>query len=168
MYHIRYADDFVWILNFIQLLYNVHAKTECHVRAAYFRKFAMFTELLFKFLAAMVSCSLIVFLIAPVYIYFAEKKLVPIVPIFIPGVDENTTVGYCILMTFHLMLFMLGLVGYLAFEFLLEIITISSLIFGKLISMDTERINDDLDNELLTDAVHRLRNVILMHQEMSE
>lgn len=58
--------------------------------------------------------------------------------------------------------------GYIAFEFLLEIIMISSLMFGKLIAMDTERINDDLDNGMSTVATYRLRNVFLMHQEMDE
>lgn len=168
MYHIRYVDDFMWMLNFIQKLYDVHVKTESHARVEYFRKFGLFTEILFKYLAALVYLACIMYFLTPIYVYVMENKRIPFVPLYAPGIDENTTIGYTILMAYHLMLLFTGCAGFLAFEFLLEINIISSLMFGKLIAMDTEQINNDLDNEMMTDATYRLRNVFLMHQEMAE
>lgn len=168
MFHIRYADEYLWSLNFIQKLYNVHAKTESHDRAKYFRKFAMCTEFLLKFFTCVVLLALLLPFLVPIYIYVMENKLVPVCPFYLPGIDENTTAGYIILLTFHLTACCIGIVGYAAFEFLLDTVVISSLIFGKLIATDTGLISNDLDNEKRRDAIYRLRNVFLMHQEMCE
>lgn len=168
LYQVRYGDDFVWILNFIQMLYDTNATTKSHARAEYFRKFGFFTEFLFKCVTTLVYLACISYFLTPIYVYVVQKERIPLIPLYVPGIDENTTIGYTVLMAFHLMLLFVGCAGFVAFEFLLEIIIISSLIFGKVIAMDTERINDDLENEMMADATFRLKNVLLMHQEMAE
>lgn len=77
--------------------------------------------------------AVVMFFCTPVYVYFTEKQLVPLIPQYVPGIDERTAVGYVILMAYHLIEFTLGMAGFIAFEFLLEIIIISSLMFGKLV-----------------------------------
>lgn len=150
------------------MLYNANEITESHCRAEYFRKFGLFTELLFKFLTALVYLACITYFLTPIYVYLMDGERNSLFPLYAPGIDENTTIGYAILMVFHLMLLFVGCASCVAFEFLLEIIIISSLIFGKLIAMDSEQINANLENEKLIDAMHRLKSTLLMHQEMAE
>lgn len=104
----------------------------------------------------------------PIYVYVVENNLVPLMPIFLPGIDETTTSGYVQLMIIQLIQITVCVMGFLAFEFLLEIIIISSMIFGKLIALETELINNDLENGMILNATYRLKNILLMHQEMSE
>ena len=94
MYQTRYVDDYMWILNFIQKLYNAHAKTECHDRAEYFRKFALFTEYLFKCLCIVLFSAIILYFLMPIYVYVVENKLIPLMPLYLPGIDETTISGY--------------------------------------------------------------------------
>lgn len=148
-------------------MYNIHANTGSHARAEYFRKFAMFTEFLFKFLSFMLLVAVIFFFIVPVYVYVMENKLVPLIPLYMPGIDETTTTGYLLLLLLHSAQILMSVIGFLAFEFLLEIIVINSMIFGKLIALDTELINNDLENGMRHDAIYRLKNIFMMHQEMA-
>lgn len=168
MYHIRYADDYLWILNSIQTLYVVHAKTESPTRAEYFRKCALFTEWLFKFLASMLIMASMLFILMPIYMYAVENDRILLMPFYLPGIDENTITGYTMTMAFQTSMLLFGIPGFLAFEFLLEIIILSSFIFGKLIALDTAHMNDDLKSKVIQNATHRLRNILMMRQEMIE
>lgn len=80
----------------------------------------------------MVFLAVVMFFCTPVYVYFTENQLVPLIPQYVP-IDARTAVGYVILMAYHLIEFTLGMAGFIAFEFLLEIIIISSLMLGKLV-----------------------------------
>lgn len=166
IYHVRYYEDYVWCLNFIQKLYNVHANARSRARTEYIQKCAIFTEFLFKFILVVVLLALLVYFLYPLYVYVTKNKLIPLGPLYLPGIDETTTTGYLILFMFHCALIYVALVGFSAFELLMEIIVISSLIFGKLIAIDTELISNDLIDERRRDAIHRLSNLFLMHQEM--
>lgn len=168
MYHIRYEEDYLWSLNFIQQLYNIHAKTASPARAEYFRKFAMFTEFLFKFLTFVLLMAVIFFFIVPIYVYATENRLVPLIPLYLPGIDETTNTGYMLLLLLHSTQTVMCVIGFVAFEFLLEIIVINSLIFGKLIALDTEMISNELENGMRHNAIYRLKNIFIMHQEMAE
>lgn len=168
IYHLQYADDYFWLLNFIQLLYDMHAKTTSPTRAEYLRKCGLFTEWLFKFLATMFTMACMLYFFMMIYMYAMENELVPLIPLYLPGVDENTIAGYSILMIYQATIFLFGIPGFVACEFLLEIIIISSLIFGKLIALDTEHVNNDLANGMTRNATYRLKNVLAMRQEMVE
>lgn len=168
MFHIRYADDILWILNYIQKLYNANAETKSQTRAEYFNHFGLFTEILFGLLTCGIILICIMLCSAPIYAYFMDGELVPFLPIFMPCMDETTPIGYAMLMIFQLFVFLVGNSFFLSFEFLLDVMVISSLIFGKLIALDTEQINNDLKRKMFNDAKFRLRNIFLMHREMSE
>lgn len=86
-------DDFQWSTHFLQHIYKVHITTKNRDLMLYFHKFALFTELLFKLLLVLYFMACGLFLVYPVYMYFIQNELVPILPVYIIGVDENTTTG---------------------------------------------------------------------------
>lgn len=171
MYHMRYIDDFNWIIQKVQSLYKVHITTESLDRIQYFRKFALFTEILFKVMTAIHVPLLLAFLSYPIFVYLTTSKVVPVVPMHhLPMINGTTAIGYTVTAIHHMGCVIFTPIGYLAFEFFMATIITSSLIFGKLISTDLEQINMDLlekDSRLIT-AKARFRNVLLMQQEMGE
>lgn len=99
--------------------------------------------------------------------YFFEHEVVPIIPVFVPFIDETQLTGYIILGVFHITLLVLGILGVLACDFFMAIIIISTLIFAKLTSMELEQI--DIDQQIEDPEISirgRFKNVLLMHQEM--
>lgn len=167
LYHIRYVDDLQWILRFVQNLYKVHVKTESAERIEYFGNFAMVTEYLFIVMSTLYLLSVFTFFPYPVYMYYIEHEVVTIIPIYLPFLDHADFMGYCILGAFHIILFIFATLGILACDFFMAIVIVSTLIFSKLISLELEQVNTDLDQKCAELIVRgRLRNVLLMHQEM--
>lgn len=170
MYHIRYIDDLRWTINCIHKLFNVHKTSKSPERLDFFRKFALFTEIFFKAMTTTYISFIFVFPGYLVYVYLVKGEWVPVLPIYIPGVDESTLTGYMILVAFQIIVVPLATIGLVAVEFLISILIIGSLIFAKLISLDLHQINIDLveGSSGMLAARARLRNIFLMHQEMDE
>lgn len=170
MYNARYAEDFHWTINLIQNLYKIHAKTKSHDMANYFDKFALFTEILFKAMILSFALCTATFLLYPFYLYFVEGELLPMMPLYLPGINVSTFIGFIILNFYQLLCASISAIGFSALEFLMAIIIISSLIFSKLISRELIQINIDLqdsDSGMLV-VKSRLQNILLMHQELGE
>lgn len=112
----------------------------------------------------------IIFLFYSVYMCFALDEFVPIFPIFVPYIDEKTSLGFAILCIYHITCLIVAVMGFSGQEFFTTIIIISSLIFSKLISLDLKQINMDLqeDGAEMLQVKGRLRNVFLMHQNVDE
>lgn len=170
MYNAKYAEDFYWTIHLIQDLYKNHAETDSRDLAEYFNKFSQFTELLLKVMIIVFLTCTAAFPSYSFYMYFVKGELMPIMPLYLPGLDETTIIGFILLNLYHFICATISAVGLSALEFLTAIIIISSLIFSKLISRDLQQINDDLedgDSGILI-IKERLRNIFLMHQELSE
>lgn len=170
LYHVRYASDLVWMITTIQNLYKVHTNTESRTRGKFIHQCAFVTEIVFKFMTSMYILAVFAFFTLPIFVYIVTGDLIPIAPIYIPGIDENSVSGYIALLGIHSSCFFVAVLGFIATEFLLATVIMSTMIFGKLIAADMKLINDDLelDQPNILHARLRLRNVLLMHQEMCE
>lgn len=155
-------------MNFIQRLFNVHIQTEFHVRAEFFRKFAMFIEYLFIVYLFLHVLAVLMFFLAPIYMYIVIGEVTIIAPMYFPFFDETTTIGFIGTFLTLTVMFLLGLVGFLAFEFFISAVIICSLIFSKLIQLDMKQLDVELEEERIDDAKYRFVNIVLMHQEMNE
>ena len=148
----------------------MNAKSKSRDLAEYFEKFATFTEFLFRWMIIVFVMGPFLFMLFPIYKYFTDGELIPIMPLFFPGIDEKTIIGYVVLNLYLLLISVMGITCLFALEFLMAIIIISSLIFAKLIGRQLQQMNVDLqddDCEMPT-IKGRLRNIFLMHQEMGE
>lgn len=167
MYHIRYVDDLQWIIRFVQNLYHIHVTTKSVERIDYFDKFALFTEIFFHVMTTLYILSVFTFLPYPIYMYFFKNEVVPIIPLYLPYVDDEQLSGYIILGTFHIIIFFLATLGVLACDFFMAIVIISTFIFAKLITWDLEQTDTEQSaKDSLRLVRGRFRNVLLMHQEM--
>lgn len=102
--------------------------------------------------------------------YFVKNELVPIFPVYVPRIDEKTAFSYTILLIYDLIGFFFALFGVLAYDFFIAILISNALIFSKLISLETQQLNNNLQDgsEPLISTRARFRNILQMHQEMLE
>lgn len=165
MYHACfYTKDFCWTANFIRNMYKIHITTESPERVEYFKKCTLYTEYLFKGMTILYILSSFSFFIYPLYMYFFENEIVPILPIYLPGIDENTRNGFIILTTFQGSAFFMVLFGLLGF--IIVIFVSSPLIFAKIIWFEVQQIHCDLkEDEPPIVIKYRFRNILLLHQQ---
>lgn len=164
-----HSQDFRWLARFLEHLYKAHITTKSPVRLKYFEKFARITEIFFQCLFILYISSVILFLVYPFFMFVTQNELIPLFPLYIPGIDEKTTSGYIILTMSHLYLLILCVMGLLSYDYFNSVVMISSLIFAKLIGWEMDEIHVDLQENATKWRVHgRLRNILQMHQEMFE
>ena len=170
LYTFRYVDEYEWLINSVRDLFKLHNKSESRDRLEIFRKFSLFTEILFKFTIGLYIIGALVLFVFTFHVYLTTGEMIPIVPIFIPGIDATTSLGYTIHTIFHIVLIAFVVFGFASIDFLIAILITSSLIFSKLIAIDLKQINTDLSgkNAKMINAIGRFRNVLLMHREMGE
>lgn len=154
----------------IQKLYKVHINTEYRTRLEFLNKCAFITEIVFQLMCSTYILAILAFFMLPIVVYVFTGELIPIAPIYFPGIDENTVIGYVLLLFYHTSCFIVADFGFIATEFLLAIVIMSTMLFGKLIAADMQLINDDLEQAKpnILHARLRLKNVLMMHQEMCE
>lgn len=142
-------------------------KSQSTDRIVYFEKFAFYTEMLFKVMLTLYILSVFTFLPYPIFMYLFRKEVVTMLGLYMPGIDETTLVGYTFLTIYQFIALLFATLGVCAYDFFIAISTISSLIFSKIISLEMDQINIDLEKgESILIVLGRFRNVILMHQEM--
>lgn len=169
LYNIHYVDDIQWVIYFIQDIYRAHITTTSPERREYFRKFAMITDYMFKIILFMYLSTVSTCFMYPFLVYFTQNEVVPIMPLFIPGINENTTFGFIILTIYHIFMILLASFGVVATDFFLALIIISSLIFAKIISLELQQIHIDLEEkDSRLKVKSRFRNILRMHKEMCE
>lgn len=167
---IRYAEDMQKMMRTLQNLYKVQMGLDSIERTEYFRKFSFFTEILFiAMVVGYYACGLC-FLSYPIIMFLANGELFPVFPMFLPFVNENTNIGYTILTIYHIIFVIMPMAGLAGVEFFIAVFMISSLLFAKLITLDAQQINIELSAEKSEKMKikYRLRNILLMHKEMSE
>lgn len=119
MYSVRHemTDDIKFLAHFLQDLYKVHITTKSPERKEYFRKFALFYEILFMVLTILYISAVFIFIPFPIYEYYTHNKLVGIIPLYFPGIDEQTMVGYMILILFQALIMAFGVAGFLSCDY---------------------------------------------------
>lgn len=169
LYSIQYIEDMQWVINIIQNLYKENIKTECLERLEYFRKFALFTDYFFKILLFFYISTVSTCFVYPFFVYFTQNEVVPIMPLYVPYVDESTVIGFTIISIYHVLMVLLASFGISATDFFLAIIIISSLMFAKLITLELRQIQMDLQEKCSEiELKARFRNILRMHKEMCE
>lgn len=158
------------MINYLHSIYKVNATTKNRQRAALFDRFAEYTEIIFICGVIVYSSCVIIYLLYPIYMYLFKGKIVPLLPTYFPGIDENTTGGFIALFCYHLLLLMLSSVGISSSDLLFTMLIANTPVMAILIEMEVEQLNDALTSQkvdkLLVES--KLKNVLLMHREMTE
>lgn len=170
IYSIRYADIIVGLVNKLIDIFKVNTTVMAHDRQAMLERYLIFTEYMFKvglFLYAFASFG---YFIYPIYSYVKFNKIVPILPSYLPFVDEDKTIGFTILTIFHLNVIVYGFLGSSCSDFSFTMVIVNVPILSKITCDNIIELNEIL-KEMRPNVVMiraKLRNIILQHQEMAE
>lgn len=155
---------------FIQHLFKVHIKSKSPVRLALFERFAFYNQLIFQIGLFIYICAAISFFPYPIYMYVMENKRVPLLSMYIPGIDETTAIGHITLIALQTPLMFLAILGMSSCDIMYAMLIINIPIFARLIEDEINQMNEILEKNSV--KVHvwtfRFRNLLLMHHEMTE
>lgn len=95
--------------------------------------------------------------------------LTPLMEAYLPFVDENTTVGYTIMTSYHLVGAFLGIFGTAACDMLLIMFVVHVKIFVDILNDNIKQLNGALlvkSNRTSREVQMYFRNIVIMHKEI--
>lgn len=169
LYHVQYFRELQKIVFFIRKIFEIHITTKSPERIEFLGNFARIIEYLFIGMCFLYMNTIFVFYPYPAYMYFLKNEVVPLLDLYVPGIDETTYLGYWILFVYHNFIVFGAMLGLLAADFILVMAMISSLIFAKLIWFEVQQLHFELkESEPMATVINRFVNILRMHQEFCE
>lgn len=155
----------------LELVFKANATTNSTEHSKVLRQMSIIIDRLTTCFIVMFVCLVLVLscICFPLFTYFVLGEVQPIVPVFIPGIDEKTTAGFLITTTFHVMCAAGGSIGYGAFDAACGTLILGTVIYGLLIKADGNALNDMLQ----AGSVDRIsvqkhfRGILMMQREMA-
>lgn len=99
----------------------------------------------------------------------AKREVVAMMPTYLPGIDEKTTGGFILLSGYHIIVMAFGFFALAGSDFLFTMVVTNTPIMACLAKMEAEQLNEELKNQESASMIKwRLRNILLMHLEMTE
>lgn len=170
IFSVKHSEDLVGSINYLNDIYRVNMASKDKGRLRYFDSYARYTEIVFKCGTFLYLLSTLSYFLNPLYIYWYKQELVTLLPTYVPGIDENSVKGYVILTFYHILLMGLAFIASVAIDFLYTMIIVNTPILAILIEFQVKQLNEFLvetPNDLSM-IKFKLRNILLMHREMTE
>lgn len=157
------------MISYIQEIYMVNGKTGDRKRSLMLNKTSQYMEMVFKTAAVLYTLSVLSYFVFPVYIYLADREIITILPIHLPGIDYKTLNGYLLTTAWHAFGATAALFGTIAAELMFTMLIMNAPTMAQLIRAQVMQVNrllneDKHDVHLL---LHNFRNLLMMHREMT-
>lgn len=122
----RYAQLLSSLINRIVNVYEANADTKSRKRALLLEKVSWLSELILICGFTLYLCCAVLHLIKPIYGYFWQHEFKALMPLYIPFVDEETSVGFAILISVQTIEIFIAAVatGCAGFPFIIGVINI--------------------------------------------
>lgn len=160
----------VEVMDKIVEIFRMNAKHPSRTHQALLQKFVFFSELVLKGGCVLYILAGGFYFLEPIYSFVFKNKLIPLIPLFFPMIDENTIDGYIILMAIHVLFIILAVIGSAATDFMFIMIIANIPVLTNILANDVQEINNILREEEI-DMVQvkgRFRNILYMHRELLE
>lgn len=151
-------------------VYAVNAKTLSRKRFKLLQMLSKITELFLKFGIIGGSCCGMFFIVNPFITYVWLNEMKPMIPIYMPFIDENTMDGFLLLTLIQTVFIVTGVIGTVSVDFLIFMIVLNVPIFSNIFSDNVTELNailsgdDDEDKQTLIKM--KLRNLFFMYDEI--
>lgn len=163
----------VGIVDKIIDVYTVNSIGAPHKRFKLLQLFSTITELLLKFgFSASCLCGL-VFILNPIFTYVLLNQMKPMLPVYMPFIDENTLNGFIQLTLIQTIFIVAAVIGTSSADFMVVMIVLNIPIFPLIFSDNVHELNGILhaknnsnDKPVLIKA--KLRNLFFMFGEICE
>lgn len=170
IHSIEYADLVVGLINKLVEVFKMNAKVTVNGRQEMLERHLTFTELLFKGGVFFYTISTFGYFLYPLYHYHTFNEVIPLVPSYLPGVDENTQTGFIILTIFHLFIIIFGLFGSACIDFNFMMIIVNVPVLANILKDNISEQNEMLIKKKTMPVMikAKLRNIFLLHREITE
>lgn len=168
IYNSRYSLDFMRMITHIEQLFKLHIKTKSKTRQLLFQRFSFYSDLIVKCGCVMYLGSTSLCLPFVIYVYVFMNERVPLILIYVPGLDETTLSGYCILICIQFLAALMASTGLCCCDSFYALILSNTPIMSRLIEDEVNQLNKTLDetpNDVRT-WKYQFQNIVIMHQEL--
>lgn len=110
------------------------------------------------------------YLLNPLYSHFWHDEIVPLMAIYMPFIDENTTKGFIGLTIMQLVFLVLAVIASAGVDFLFIILIFNMIFFARIFADNVNELNDTVREEKVDHDVikGKLLNILLIHREIFE
>lgn len=142
-------------------------KTKSNVRQRLFQKFATYNFYVVFIGIILYALSAIAYLVYPFIMYYLERKFVPLLTIFVPGVDEKTIDGYITLSCIHIIILLVASLGLAGVDLFYAILLVNIPVMSNLVKIECTDLNALLKEKPKLDYLwkQKFKNILLMHLE---
>lgn len=161
----RERERIKWMWDFTEEIYRKNSQTKSIEHEKIMKKWIDIGGFVTKALFIVYRINGIVVVAYPFILYLFTGHLIPTLPLFIPKVDTNTNVGYIITYIFHWNVGIMGASGLAMCDAYYALFVTNIFVMAKLIKYEVECFNKKLHQS--EDVLDHLRNLYLMHKEMS-
>lgn len=135
------------LINRIIDVYAANVKTKLPKRALLLEKISLFSEMIvIGGTIVYVSCA-VFHLMIPIYAYFWQHELKPLMPLYIPFVDEKTAIGFSILLSIHIAQAFAMTASTACVDLSFMIVALNIRIFGTIFDDNVNELNELLRME---------------------
>lgn len=170
MLSVQYGPILVQAMDKITDIYAENTKTDKRDRLLLMRKFSLITEIVLKAGCALYFCAGVFYFLNPLHSYFFKNKLIPLLPLYMPFIDEHTKSGFIILGAVHVAIIISTVIASACSDFMFVMIIVNIPVLSTIFSDNVGELNDILRNENVdfSAAKAKLRNILLIHREIFE
>lgn len=154
----------------ITAIYAMNSKTDNRSRLLLIKKFSLITEIVLKGGFAVYCCAGGFYFLNPFYSYYFKDELIPLVPVYMWFINEDTTVGFIVLAGVHILFIILAVMATACTDFMFVMIMVNMPVLSNIFSDNVHELNEILRSERIDELAvkARVRNILLMHREVWE
>lgn len=151
-------------------IFEANSKNVSSNRVILAQQFATLTEWIFKGGSTVYLLAGMSYFLNPLYSYFWLNEIVPILPVYMPFIDENTMEGFIGLTLMHLSLLVLAVAASAGVDFMFISLIFNMLFFARIFTDNVDELNDTLREDQVDriQAKAKLTNILLIHREFIE
>lgn len=170
MYSVKYSKLLIDLMNKEVDIYAVNSDNVFTKRIIFAQQFSTISDWIFKCGFALYSFSGGTYLVYPLYSYFCRDEIIPLIPLYMPFIDEKTKSGFIGLTIIHLVIIVLTIIASAAVDFMFITLTFNMIFFGRIFCDNVDGLNDTLRGEEVDKAVAKAKliNILLIHREIFE
>lgn len=170
MYAVRfYAEIMVAYIDKIIKIYTENAKNAIN-RSENLDKCVTISRLILKLGVVIYTLAGLFYLLNPIYLYCTRREIVPLLPLYMPFIDETTKHGFILLSVLHLGFVFVAVVASAGSDLLYALVVINFFVPVNIFHNNIDELNTLLSKSKPNDKFikAKLLNVIFIHREICE
>lgn len=133
-------------------------------------KFSAATEIVLKSGVILYSLAGCFYLLNPIISYYTKREIVPLLPLYMPFIDETTKSGFILLTAMHLGFLLIAVVASACTDLWFAMVAVNFFVPAKIFHENVRELNAILKQDKVDIPISKakLLNILLIHREICE